>query len=75
MFPNDDHLVFLEYGVFATRKCEKGDFLLEYHGTLYTEMPELACDKYLYEFQHGRQTYWYDSAIGLTCTSLSDVIL
>jgi hypothetical protein len=49
---------FVGRGVFSLRDLRKGDFLLDYHGTLVTKEPN-GIDVYIYKLIHENKQYWY----------------
>ena len=61
--------MFIGVGVFATRSFERGDFLLEYFGSLIPkEKGELVLEKnlqgsFVYFFEHNSKELWWDVLI------------
>jgi hypothetical protein len=56
------YLVILGFGVFATREFSRGDYLLEYRGTLLSasegRRKEPGCPEWLYFFGFSGKKYW-----------------
>lgn len=50
---------YLGYGVFAVKKFEKDDFLLEYVGEFVNPKNDFVCQDYLYYFKYSGQSFWY----------------